>query len=137
MAEMSVPSSAVPVGPERFFRAYLWKNEIFAVTTSLAEPLKLSDGGLRGCLSRLDLTGVSITPLKEAASLKGKIRFLDSKQIEILLRSRLDEEVAEKALTAMHDLRLESDEAPKAKEVPKEPKEVVSAFIEALGNMCN
>ena len=138
MTEMSIPSSAVSVGPERLFRAYLWENEIFAVTASLAEPLKLCKGGLRGCLSRLDLTEASITPLKkEAASLKGEIRFLDCKQIEILLQSRLDEEVAKKALTVMHDLRLESDEAPKAKEVPKEPKEVVSAFIEALGNMCN
>ena len=124
MTEMSVPFAAVPVGPERFFRAYLWENEIFAVTTSLAEPLKLSEGGLRGCLSRLDLTGVSINHLKEAASLKGKVRFLDSKQIEILLRNRLDEELAEKALTVMHDLRPDSDEAPKEREeAPKEPEE--------------
>lgn len=101
---MALCSVSIPTGGERSFTAIVWKGAIFAVTKSLAPALSLSEGGLRGVCSRLELSSSPNDALKEALSLKGKIRFLNSGQIESLLRHRLEGDALATALHALHQI---------------------------------
>jgi hypothetical protein len=99
---MALCSASIPTGGERSFTVFVWHSDVFAVTKSLAPALSLSEGGLRGVCSRLELSSSPNDALKEAVGHKGKIRFLNSGQIESLLRHRLEGEALATALHALH-----------------------------------